>query len=257
MCVYNGEDYLNEAIDSILAQTFKDFELLIIDDCSSDKSLDILAKYNDPRIRLIVNDENIGLTKSLNKGLTQAQGKYIARMDADDICTPSRLQRQLEVFEKNKSIALVFGDTVFIDKNSEKICPSYRPKSIDKILKNLEINNFIPHPTVMFLKSKVVSMGGYNEEMITAQDLDLWVRMRDQGLKFEYINATLLEYRLNPNSVRKGAYENYWFTVCKYCISNYSKKNIRKYFLKLTISQKLKIILRLLIPTRFYWFRLL
>lgn len=257
MCVYNGEEYLKESVDSILRQTYKEFEFLIIDDCSTDDTLKVLNSYEDPRITLFVNDENIGLTKSLNKGLLLARGGYIARMDADDISAVNRLQTQLDIMESNKDITLIYGNTDFIDVNSEKICSSYRPKSVDKVLKNLEINNFIPHPTVMFVKSDIISVGGYDERLNVAQDLDLWIRLRDNGFCFKYLNAKLLNYRLNPDTVRNGAYENYWFTVCKYCITHYSKKSVAKYFFKLTIFQMLKIAFRIMIPSKIYWHRLI
>ena len=108
MSVYNGEDYLAQAIDSVLNQTFLNWELIIINDCSTDKTGEILNEYalRDERIKVHTNEVNLRLPSSLNKALTLAQGKYIARMDADDICLPNRLQEQYNFMEKNKDVAL-------------------------------------------------------------------------------------------------------------------------------------------------------
>src|SRR3989344_927550 len=107
MSTYNGAVYLRQAINSILNQTFTDFEFIIVDDNSTDNSGEILRSYNDPRIRIIQNNKNIGLTKSLNKGLKEAQGKYIARMDADDVSLLDRLKEQYNFLEAHPTIALV------------------------------------------------------------------------------------------------------------------------------------------------------
>ena len=106
MPVYNGAKYLNEAIDSILNQTFSDFELLIIDDGSTDQSIDLIKAYNDPRIKLIVNKKNIGQSATLNKGLELARGKYIARMDQDDISMPERLKKQMGFMDEYPKFAV-------------------------------------------------------------------------------------------------------------------------------------------------------
>ena len=104
MSVFNGDKYLSEALESILNQTFTNFEFLIINDGSNDRTEDILKSYDDVRIRIINNDNNMGLAKSLNKGLRIARGEYIARMDADDISLPTRLARQVEFLDKNKHV---------------------------------------------------------------------------------------------------------------------------------------------------------
>src|SRR5690606_20575239 len=112
MCVYNGQRYLREAIDSILNKTYSDFEFLIVDDGSTDDTLKILKSYKDSRIKLVLNDNNIGLTKSLNKGLMLAKGEYIARMDADDISVKNRLLAQLNFMQQN-NYDLIYSDTFF------------------------------------------------------------------------------------------------------------------------------------------------
>jgi len=107
MSVYNGEKYLREAIESILNQTFRDFEFIIINDGSTDKTSEILSSYNDPRIVIINNKRNIGLTKSLNKGLKMVKGEYIARQDADDVSLPERLERMVNFLDMNRDVGLL------------------------------------------------------------------------------------------------------------------------------------------------------
>ena len=121
MPVYNGEKYLREAIGSILNQTFNDFEFLIINDSSTDSTREIILSYDDTRIRLEDNEKNIGLTHSLNKGLRLAKGKYVARMDADDISLPDRLEKQLAVIENNTDVSIVACWIDIIDKNNTYI----------------------------------------------------------------------------------------------------------------------------------------
>ena len=139
MSVYNGEKYLKEAIDSVLSQTFKDFEVLIINDGSIDKTSKILKTYKDPRIRIINNKKNIGLTKSLNKGLKLARGEYIARMDDDDVSKPNRLEKQFEFMEKNSKYAVVGSFIEIIDSKgnlSNKVERPIKPKDIgERLLK--------------------------------------------------------------------------------------------------------------------------
>lgn len=253
MSVYNGRQYLDEAVQSVLSQTFSDFEFIIIDDCSSDGSLELLLEIasKDSRIKLISNEVNLGLTKSLNKAIGYAEGMFIARMDADDICFPTRLERQVECFYRYSDIDIIYCDTVYIDKDSNVICKSWRPKKVDIVLSCLESHNFIPHPTVMFKKSTFSLLGGYNEECRTGQDLELWLRMKDEGLNFFYLNQTLLKYRLNPSSVRSYL-SDYWFSVANYCIWNGHRFKVFKYLSRLSNKQKCTLAIKFSLP--FYYF---
>jgi glycosyltransferase involved in cell wall biosynthesis len=121
MSVYNGEEHLREAIDSILNQTYKNFEFLIIDDGSTDGSVNIIRSYLDPRIRLIKNKKNIGITRSLNKGLKLARGEYIARMDDDDIAFPERLEKQVRFLNEHVNVGLVGGSDITINGVGDEI----------------------------------------------------------------------------------------------------------------------------------------
>lgn len=253
MSVCNGKEYLTEAINSVLSQTLSHFEFIIIDDGSTDGSSEVLvsAAERDPRIHLIRNEKNLGLTMSLNLGVKIARGKYIARMDADDICLPDRIECQLKYMLENTAVDLVYADTLFIDKYSSPICESWRPKTVNKVLNCLEIHNFIPHPIVMFKKSTFVRLGGYDEQCSTGQDVNLWIRMRKQGCVFGYLDKVLLKYRLNPSSVR--AYlTNYWFSVANYCVWNGKRYRALHYFRYLSLKQKMLLSIKILLPFSYF-----
>ena len=116
MSVYNGEKYLRKSIHSVLNQSYKDFEFIIVDDCSTDKTIEIIKSFNDSRIRLLKNDSNLGLSKSLNKGIKHSLGKYIARHDDDDISQSNRLQNQLNLFKATNNIDAIFCRYALFDK---------------------------------------------------------------------------------------------------------------------------------------------
>ncbi|RLA87462.1 MAG: hypothetical protein DRG40_00235 [Deltaproteobacteria bacterium] len=205
MSVYNGERYLREAIESILNQTFTDFEFIIIDDGSTDSTPKILTSYasKDNRIRLIRIEKNLGIAAALNKGLEVASGKYIARMDADDISLPNRLSMQLDYMEKNSSCSVVATRIALIDNKGNII--GYWREDI-KTTQYYEIRNFLPrknciaHPTVM-IKTAIAKKYTYNENQPYAQDYDLWLRLCSNGERIEKINEVLLYHRIHPISV--------------------------------------------------------
>ena len=200
MSVYNGGKYLQEAIDSILGQTFKDFEFLIINDGSTDKTGEILKSYNDPRIKIINNNKNIGLTKSLNKGLKLARGEYIARQDADDISLPTRFEEELKFFEKNSNVALVGTDYFLINEKDEIIhtvnCFTENRKLKEKLLEG----NQFAHGSIIFKKECVEKVGMYREEFKFAQDFDFTLRISEE---FDVANIpkSLYKWRINIDSV--------------------------------------------------------
>lgn len=178
MSVYNGEKYLREAIDSILSQTFKDFEFLIINDGSTDSSRDIILSYNDPRIRLIDNEKNTGLTRSLNKGLTLAKGEYIARMDADDISTPDRLDKQVAYMDSHPKKALLGGSAIVIDSKGNTMTRWHRPAEPELLRWLLLFDNPFIHSAAM-LRSTVLQKNrlSYDYTLSHAQDYDLWQKI--------------------------------------------------------------------------------
>jgi len=202
MAVYNGQEYLRAAIDSILTQTFTDFEFIIIDDGSTDQSLSILKEYqaNDKRIKL-VSRPNKGLTKSLNEGIALAKGLYIARMDSDDVALPERFAVQSKFMQANPDVACVGGQYELIDDAGRYLTTMSVPLD-DKKLQELALDGYtsICHPCAMMLRSSVEKAGGYCEDFLTTQDLDLWLRLGEIG-KLANVPETILKYRLHPESV--------------------------------------------------------
>jgi glycosyltransferase involved in cell wall biosynthesis len=179
MSVYNGEKYLKKAVDSILKQTYKDFEFLIINDGSSDRTSKILKSYKDHRIKIIDNKKNMGLTRSLNKGLRLARGEYIARQDADDISLPRRLEKQVAFLNARPEYGLVGCWNYRIGANNkiEKKVVFYTDHN--DILPMLMIENHFVHSSVMFRKECIQKLGGYDEDLKFAQDYDLWLRIAE------------------------------------------------------------------------------
>jgi glycosyltransferase involved in cell wall biosynthesis len=203
MPVYNGERYLASAIDSILAQTFTDFEFIIIDDGSTDGSTRLLQDYarRDQRIRLIV-QPNAGLTKSLNRGIAEARGRYLARMDSDDIAMPARFAKQLEFMESHPDHVMVGSQVLLIDPDGDPVCDKaqtqYGHEAIETAL--LEKGWPLIHPAVMIRTQTLREMGGYNETYRTNQDHDLFLRLCQRG-KVENLRNVLLHYRQHFSSV--------------------------------------------------------
>ena len=187
--VYNGEKYLKEAIDSILNQTFKDFEFLIINDASTDNSEEILKNYKDSRIKIIFNKKNLGLTKSINKGLKIAKGEYIARQDADDVSSSERLEKQVRFLDTYPDYAAVGSFTKIIDEKSKVICQLERPVYFQEIKRALMLDNCITHGSVMIRKKCLLEVGFYDEAMKRSQDYELWLRLSEK-----YKLANLPEY---------------------------------------------------------------
>lgn len=184
MGVYNGSCYLSESINSILNQTFTDFEFIIIDDGSTDTSWEILTKYaeGDRRIKLYKNDDNIGLTKSLNKGLKLAQGKYIARQDADDISLPKRLENQVKFLDEHSDAILVSANHEYIDSTGLSL--GKLQLADDPVLTAwylLFYNRIGAHGLTMFRRKPVSSIKNYSEKYRYSQDYELWSRLTQLG----------------------------------------------------------------------------
>lgn len=191
MSVYNSEKYIKEAVGSILAQTFSDFEFIIIDDGSSDGSLGILQSYEkkDSRIR-IISRENKGLIYSLNEGVGQARGEYIARMDSDDISLPDRFEKQFR-FMVDNDLALCGTWATSIDENGNDISGINYPPVAEKIKSFAILHNPFIHPSVMFRKGIFDKVGGYRNNFKHIEDYELWTR-----IIFKYKSSNLAEYLL-------------------------------------------------------------
>lgn len=194
--VYNGGKYINAALDSVLNQTYKNLEVILINDCSTDDTAQVLNKYIDPRIKILKNDVNLGISRTLNKGVSFANGHYIARMDSDDICMPTRIQQQVDFMEKNPDIEVcgTFIETFGIDNRI-----SIYPVTSKEIKINLMFGCSMAHPTIMF-KRTIIENYTYCEDS-KVEDYKLWVELVKKGVNFHNIPLPLLKYRIHPNSL--------------------------------------------------------
>lgn len=220
MPVYNAEGFLREAMDSILQQTFQDFEFLIIDDGSTDGSLAIIREYSDPRIRVVINEKNLGISETLNKGIEISSCEIIARMDADDICNPFRLQKQYNYMLAHPACALLstWARVISEDKKFVRL-ERYRS---NYYYYNLTFECWMYHPTVMFRRTPVQQVGMYS--MPYSEDYDLFWKI---STKFEIGNLAepLVNYRLSSTSL------NTVLRKVEYDIANEENvlRNIRHY----------------------------
>jgi len=199
MPVYNAEKYLSEAIDSILSQTFNDWELIIINDGSTDNSETIISGYDDNRIYYTKNKENIGLIRTLNKGIDLCHGEYIARMDADDISLPKRLKKQIDFLDKNPDY-LMCGTNASVINNLGGITGKIRNLSDNKFLQiHLLFSVPFVHPSVM-IRKEVLQENRYNGNFKHVEDYELWCRIAKQG-KIANLEEELFEYRWHDSNV--------------------------------------------------------
>ena len=180
MSVYNAATELGETIQSVLQQSFTDFEFLIINDGSTDSSGQILEYYaaKDQRIRIIT-QENTGLTKALNKGLSLAKGSLIARQDSDDHALPHRLQIQYDLFQNNQNLVLAGGNS--IDRYQGGFTSEWGAYSADELHEIITLKTPFPHSTAMYKKHSALKIGGYDERYQTSQDFDFWIRLAARG----------------------------------------------------------------------------
>lgn len=201
MSIYNGERFLQGAIESILGQTWTDFEFLIINDGSTDSSREIILSFNDYRIRLADNPQRLGLTKSLNRGLQMSKGELIARQDADDISYPTRLDQEVRFMDGNPEIVLVGTRARAIDERSKPKKIELRiPTGLLAIRWFLMFQNAFIHSSVMFRKNVIwEKLGGYDETFSRAQDYEMWSRVT-RAYKVDNLAEILLDYRFEYGS---------------------------------------------------------
>lgn len=195
MTVHNGERFLREAVDSILDQTYRDFEFLIIDDGSTDATPDILAAYRDPRLR-VVTAQRGGRVKSLNRGVGTSREEYVAIMDADDISMPRRLELQTTWLNDHPRTAVLGTGTLEIDENGRAIGQHYNPTDALTIEQSLLRGVMCPcHSSAMFRKTCFDAVGGYRDGFLRAEDYDLWLRMAER-YDIESLPEILFQRRL-------------------------------------------------------------
>jgi len=199
MPVYNAERFLREAIDSILHQTLTQFEFLILDDGSTDSSVSIIQSYTDPRIRFIQNEKNLGISATLNRGIEVASCELIARMDADDISYPERLQKQYDFFQNNKDVALLSTWAREITETGDVIRTEKWRRPF--FYYNLTFECWIYHPSVMYRRSAVLDVGAYSTPY--SEDYDLWWQL-SRKYKMDHLTETLVDYRLTDVSLYRA-----------------------------------------------------
>jgi glycosyltransferase involved in cell wall biosynthesis len=200
MPVHNGELHLEESIKSIIHQTYKNFEFIIINDCSTDNTPGILNHYShkDKRINVLNNDVNKGITKSLNEGICFATGKYIARMDVDDISAKNRFEVQVKFLENNPDIAVCGSHVITAKTGYNEKCIPYTSNDIKA---TLFFMNALIHPSAMMRSSVIIDENNfYNEKYRVAQDYELWCRLSEKH-KIINLKEDLLEYRWHKSNV--------------------------------------------------------
>jgi glycosyltransferase involved in cell wall biosynthesis len=201
MSVHNGEEFLAPAIDSILKQTYSNFEFLIVDDASNDNTLGLLEAIDDPRLRLITLNKNLGLADALNIASANASGDLIARMDADDISEPDRFNLQVDFLSKHPEVGLLGTACSLIDSAGLIIGSQTVLTDNDEIQERLLYDNQFCHPSVMIRSILLKNVGGYrNIGGRFAQDYDLWLRISEKS-KMMNLEQRLLRYRIHDNQV--------------------------------------------------------
>lgn len=200
---YNCEKFIRKTIHSLINQTYSNFELLVINDGSTDATTSIIQSFKDTRIQLIQNEKNKGLIYTLNKGIELSKGKYIARIDADDICLPERLQKQVNWLEENTQIAIVATQILLIDEQDEATgnwLLDMQNTTANQIKKAMLWQNCIAHPTVLF-RSEIIKKYQYSNNQKHSEDYDLWLQILADGFIIEKVPEQLVKYRVHSNSV--------------------------------------------------------
>lgn len=202
MSCYNAEQWLAEAIDSVLTQTHQNFEFILVDDGSKDNTLNLLRKYEklDHRIKVIAK-ANTGLPDSLNVGIFQAKGTWIARLDADDICEPSRLEQQLDFVNKNPQVVLLGTGFSQIDVSGQIVKIHQYPTDNAKLISRLEhFKSFFAHSSAFYHTATVKILGGYRPRIRFAEDWDLWLRLSEKG-QLASLTEPLVRIRKHANQI--------------------------------------------------------
>lgn len=201
MPVHDGADYLAESMDSIMSQTYRDFEFIIINDCSTDDTEEIIQSYQDRRIVYLRNEENLGVARALNRGLDIARGEYVARMDADDIARPARLEIQKNYMDSHPEVDVLATSSQSFDETG--VLFEGHTSTDEEVLKlDFLFSCGIAHPTVMIRRQTLERLNlRYDHDFNKVEDYDLWCRMLDAGCVIRSIDIILLDHRLHANQV--------------------------------------------------------
>jgi glycosyltransferase involved in cell wall biosynthesis len=198
--VFNLEKYIDETIKSILSQSFSDFEYILIDDCSTDRSVEIIEAFNDPRITLIKNKTNQGISYNRNYALDQAKGKYIAMIDGDDLALPNRLLKQIEFLEKNSAYGILGTEIIKINSKGEQLDNIVTYNIPDnEIPSRMLFNNYIATSSTM-IRLEAIGEIRFKKEFIVAEDYEVWIRLI-RNCKIGHIREPLTKYRIHNDSI--------------------------------------------------------
>jgi hypothetical protein len=205
LAVRDGERYLMQALGSVFAQTFTDFELLVVDDASVDATPQLLASIGDSRLRVLRNETNLGQVPSLNRGLREARGRYTARLDHDDWCRPDRLERQVAVLDANPVVAVVGSWATIVDADDQGVGVARESirDFVDFVYLNLVAGVLLPHPSTAYRRDVVLELGGYDESLGPSEDKDLWRRLALARCEARVVEAELIRYRLHGGQLSR------------------------------------------------------
>ncbi len=260
---YNGSKWLKKAIESVLHQSYQDWELLVVDDGSTDNTSEIVAGFaaTDLRIRYLRNVSNLGIQKSLNRGLREAKGEYIARIDDDDMWSDTdKLAEQVEFLNTHPEYILVGTGVVMVNENGMELFRYLLPQTDEEIKSKILFKNYFVHSSVLFRKDIVLSVGGYSEEesALHFEDYDLWLRIGTLG-KFSNLPIYATSYRVRADSISsknrvqvfkkvlsnmkkyKYQYKNYYMILIFLYVRFIAYSLYVKFFYKLPVNKLLKL----------------
>lgn len=240
MPVFNGEKFIDEAISSILNQSYSNLELIIVNDGSADESENIILRHkkNDLRIKYFKNKKNIGISRTLNKAISRANGKYIARMDCDDVSMSKRIEKEVAVLERNNEIGICgswatavneFGNCLFLMRSPTGLILKY--------------NYWKPSPFVsssVMVRRKLLKFDYFDKDLITAEDYDLWVRLLKRNIGYN-ISIPLIKYRIHESSISNRMSQNCEEMSLKSFSKNFGVEHINIELFRSLICQEFKI----------------
>lgn len=209
-CFNEGRTTLLESLESVATQDFEDFECLIVDESTNPESIAACKAFceRDLRFRRVVPPERIGLAASLNMGIAEARGEYVARFDSDDVCLPKRLSLQVAELDARPDIDVIGGGLEIIDAAGRTLAIRSYPKNHEAIARKLHATTPLAHPTVMMRRRVVSAAGAYDPSFRFAEDLDLWLRLLNSGARFANLDQTLVRYR-QQNTRRQSGHWRY------------------------------------------------
>jgi glycosyltransferase involved in cell wall biosynthesis len=211
LAVHNGEPYVRDAVESVLDQTHRDFEFVIVDDASTDGTVATIESFGDARIRLFRNERNLGQVPSLNRGLREARGAIVARVDADDVSRPTRLERQLAVLDADPRVGLVGSWMALVDERNRRVGALHKTLAdyVDFVYHTLIMRVYVSHPAAMYRREPVLALGCYDEATGPAEDKDLWRKLALERWDARIVPEELVVYRLHEGqlSQTRAAYQ--------------------------------------------------